>query len=68
MDAAQAVHEKFLAALASGRLPDRADARGYGEMSMARLDALGVRLGGMDHLRAALRQMAEQDGILPAGA
>ena len=51
-----------------GRLPDRADARGYGEMSMARLDALGVRLGGMDHLRAALRQMAEQDGILPAGA
>ena len=51
-----------------GRLPDRADARGYGEMSMARLDALGVWLGGMDHLRAALRQMAEQDGILPAGA
>lgn len=51
-----------------GHLPERADASGYGEMSGARLDALGIRLGGMEQLRRSLRQMAEQDGILPRPA
>ncbi len=47
----------------TGQLPDRADADGYGEMSMARLNDLGLRPGGMEKLRETLRRIAEIDGI-----
>ncbi|NHF71602.1 NAD-dependent epimerase/dehydratase family protein [Paracoccus xiamenensis] len=51
-----------------GRLPERADARGYNQMDTARLQRLGVCPGGIARLRPALRQMAEQAGILPKDA
>ena len=52
----------------NGHLPDRADASRFNEMSTARLESLGWRPGGMDALRASLREMAELDGILPPRA
>ena len=51
-----------------GRLPDRADDRHFNQMSTARLEALGAWPGGITWLRHALREMAQQDGILPGRA
>ena len=44
MDAAQAVHEKFLAALAEGRLPDRADAPDPAVVGLSRAHATDIFL------------------------
>ena len=44
MDAAQAVHEKLLAALASGRLPDRADAPDPAAAGLTRGEATDIFL------------------------
>lgn len=52
----------------NGHLSDRADASRFNKMSTARLESLGWRAGGMDALRASLRDMAELDGILPPRA
>lgn len=51
-----------------GRLPARADASHFNEMSTARLERLGYWPGGMEWLRPTLREIAGQDGILPLGA
>ena len=51
-----------------GRLPDRADASHFNEMSTARLEGLGYWPGGREWLRHSLRKMAELDGILPKHA
>ncbi len=51
-----------------GRLPDRADASLFNEMSTARLERLGSWPGGREWLRHTLREMAEMDGILPRPA
>ena len=44
MDAAQAVHEKFLAALAGGHLPDRADAPDPAVAGLSRSQATDIFL------------------------
>ena len=44
MEAAQAVHEKFLAALATGRLPGRADAPDPAAIGLSRADATDIFL------------------------
>ncbi|RYI03618.1 MAG: MFS transporter, partial [Acetobacteraceae bacterium] len=44
MDAAQAVHEKFLAALAEGKLPDRADAPDPALIGLSRAEATDIFL------------------------
>ena len=52
----------------NGRLPDRADASALNQMSTAKLEKTGYWPGGIEWLRSALREMAEQAGILPKGA
>ena len=44
VDAAQAVQEKFLAALANGRLPTRADAPDPAAIGLSRADATDIFL------------------------
>ena len=64
MDAAQAVHEKFLAALAEGRLPDRADAPGPATAGLSRAEATDIFLSQltsrqMDRLSRTLQARGE---------
>ncbi|MEQ8310769.1 MAG: thiamine pyrophosphate-dependent enzyme [Sphingopyxis sp.] len=64
MDAAQAVHEKFLAALAEGRLPGRGDAPDPGAIGLSRADATDIFLSQltsrqMDRLSRALQARGE---------
>ncbi len=64
MDAAQAVHEKFLAALAAGALPDRADAPDPGAVGLSRAEATDIFLSQltsrqMDRLSRALQARGE---------
>lgn len=51
-----------------GRLPLRADASRFNEMSTARMDRLGYWPGGIEWLRPTLREIARQAGISPRGA
>ncbi|WBU59467.1 NAD-dependent epimerase/dehydratase family protein [Paracoccus albus] len=51
-----------------GRLPDRADASAISRMSTEKLEKTGYWPGGIEWLRSALREIAEQAGILPKGA
>ena len=65
MDAAQAVHEKFLAALAGGRLPDRADAPDPATAGLSRADATDIFLSQltsrqMDRLSRTLQARGEE--------
>lgn len=64
MDAAQAVHEKFLAALAEGRLPGRGDAPDPGAIGLSRADATDIFLSQltsrqMDRLSRTLQARGE---------
>ena len=54
MDAAQAVHEKFLAALAGGRLPARAEAPDPAAIGLSRADSAGIVERILHHMCAAL--------------
>jgi 2-oxoisovalerate dehydrogenase E1 component len=64
VDAAQAVHEKFLAALAEGRLPGRGDAPDPGAIGLSRADATDIFLSQlpsrqMDRLSRTLQARGE---------